>query len=240
MSKIQEFKSKYQEKDGNVKLRKCKECEKIKKIEKMENSFTCIVCYVKKNHKKRCAKCKMTKPINLFYKNSGTIDGHFTKCKECIMFVQNKNKVELKKYGRDYYQSNKDGLRKKRKTYLEGKFKSDPLFKLKMNIRGLVSTSLRRGSIKTNTKARRVLGCSWETLNSHLNNTCINNYNHSMRNLSIKYTLHIDHIVPIANAKDEGDVIRLNHYKNLQILIREDCLRKSNKTTIFKVSQVSL
>jgi hypothetical protein len=41
--------------------------------------------------------------------------------------------------------------------------------------------------------------------------------------------LHIDHIIPISTAKTEQDVIKLNHYTNLQWLIDKDNLKKSNR-----------
>lgn len=35
---------------------------------------------------------------------------------------------------------------------------------------------------------------------------------------SLKDMLNIDHIVPISSAKSENDVLKLNHYTNLQPL----------------------
>ena len=40
---------------------------------------------------------------------------------------------------------------------------------------------------------------------------------------------HIDHIIPLATAQCEDDVIRLNHYTNLQPLWAEDNLSKGSK-----------
>jgi len=41
--------------------------------------------------------------------------------------------------------------------------------------------------------------------------------------------LHIDHIIPLVTAKTEEDVIKLNHYSNLQYLFAEDNLEKGAK-----------
>ena len=52
------------------------------------------------------------------------------------------------------------------------------------------------------------------------------------RGIPIKYLnikWHLDHIIPISWAKDEDEVIKLNHYKNLQPLWAEDNLLKNNK-----------
>ena len=40
---------------------------------------------------------------------------------------------------------------------------------------------------------------------------------------------HIDHIIPIASAITEEDVIRLNHYTNLRPLWAKDNLAKGAK-----------
>ena len=40
---------------------------------------------------------------------------------------------------------------------------------------------------------------------------------------------HIDHVVPLASAKTEDEIYKLNHYSNLQPLWKIDNLKKSNK-----------
>ena len=39
----------------------------------------------------------------------------------------------------------------------------------------------------------------------------------------------IDHIIPISSAKTENEIIKLNHYTNLQPLWKSDNRKKSNK-----------
>ena len=41
---------------------------------------------------------------------------------------------------------------------------------------------------------------------------------------------HIDHIIPLATAKTEKDIIELCHYKNLQLLTPEDNMKKGSTT----------
>jgi hypothetical protein len=42
---------------------------------------------------------------------------------------------------------------------------------------------------------------------------------------------HIDHIVPLATAKCEEDVIKLNHFTNLRPLWAADNLKKNSNRT---------
>ena len=40
--------------------------------------------------------------------------------------------------------------------------------------------------------------------------------------------MYIDHIVPLATATTENEVLKLCHYKNLQLLTAEDNLAKGS------------
>ena len=40
---------------------------------------------------------------------------------------------------------------------------------------------------------------------------------------------HIDHKIPISWGKTEDDIIKLNHYKNLQPIVAEENLSKGNR-----------
>jgi hypothetical protein len=45
------------------------------------------------------------------------------------------------------------------------------------------------------------------------------------------YGWHIDHIIPLASANTEDELLKLFHYTNLQPLWAEENLLKSNKIT---------
>ena len=60
----------------------------------------------------------------------------------------------------------------------------------------------------------------------HLLQTFKSNYGYEWDKVE---PVHIDHIIPLATAKTEEDIIKLCHYTNLQLLKAKDNLRKNAK-----------
>ena len=76
-----------------------------------------------------------------------------------------------------------------------------------------------------NTHTYEIIGCDYNTLWEHLKDSWLKNYGTEWNGEEY----HIDHIVPLATARTEQDVIRLCHYTNLQMLKPEDNLEKRDK-----------
>jgi hypothetical protein len=100
----------------------------------------------------------------------------------------------------------------------------DPLFKLKDSIIGLIYHSIRKQGYKKNSKTENILGCSYETFKSFIENK----FQDGMT-WENKGEWHLDHIIPISSATNEKEVYELNNYKNFQPLWSIDNLIKSNK-----------
>lgn len=86
--------------------------------------------------------------------------------------------------------------------------------------------SINRGSYYKNQSTIDILGCNFEFFLYHLTLTFIENYS---RLPDSDDEIHVDHIVPLSSVILEDEVIKLNHYSNLQWLLKEDNLRKSNQ-----------
>lgn len=134
-------------------------------------------------------------------------------------------KLENQKMWRDanktqqlkYRQSNKN---KRNKQELERKQK-DPLYRLKHNIRSLIYVSFISNGYKKKSKTQNLLGCSMEQFKLHLEQQFepwMNWDNRGLYNGELNYGWDIDHIIPLASATCEEDVLHLNHYTNLQPL----------------------
>ena len=148
-----------------------------------------------------------------------------------------KNKEKIKSKNKEYYEKNKEKILLKNKKYKKEndqqnkiikniwykKKRCEELFKLRTNISTLIRNSIKNTGYKKNTKVCTILCCSIEELLIHLNN---NEY-------GFKYNkdFDIDHIIPISEAKTEDEILKLNHYTNLQLLPKEynRNIKKCNK-----------
>lgn len=149
------------------------------------------------------------------------------------------NKEKKRSNDREYYNKQKDNeefkikRKKERKKYQQRKnelekqkYNNDIVYKF----RKLISVAIRgafikKGEIK-NLHTMEILGCEYDFFIKYLLDTYKNNYGEEYNN-NIK--VHIDHIIPISTAKTKEDVIKLNHYTNLQLLKAEDNLHKGAK-----------
>lgn len=116
-----------------------------------------------------------------------------------------------------YKKTHRQEIREYEKLYK----KKNPLYKLACNIRGSIRASLKSKGYKKTSKTNKITGCSFEFLQNFLESKFepwMNWENHGKYNGEHNFGWDIDHIQPISSAKTEEDIIRLNHYSNLQPL----------------------
>jgi len=130
------------------------------------------------------------------------------------------NKERLKEYDKEYRQANKEKIKDYKKKHREreneirrNRYKSDPLFRLRLNI----GTSVKRFiDGKKSKSTQEIIGCSWEFLYLRLN-------------LDAHQDAHIDHIIPLSWARNEEELYTLNHWSNFQLLEAEENISKGNR-----------
>ena len=141
-----------------------------------------------------------------------------------------------KKYLKEYYQRNKEKILNQSKIYFKNNQKikqdknnkrykerrdSDPLFKLSTNLRRNLRTAFNKGNFSKKSRSYEILGCSFEKFKQHLESLFepwMNWENYGLYNGELNYGWDIDHIIPNSSALTEDEVIKLNHYTNLQPL----------------------
>lgn len=134
-------------------------------------------------------------------------------------------------YNSSYYKSNKEKIKLKRKLNRDNANKriqerkvTEPLFKLKTNIRSLIRETIKNKGNKKSIKSEQILGCNYEQFKLHLESQfeswmSWDNYGNPKDGIfELNKTWDIDHIIPIKTAETEEDVIKLNHYTNLRPL----------------------
>ena len=132
-----------------------------------------------------------------------------------------KNKSILNEKSKTYQKINKSELREKARLRLIYKRKTDPVFKLKCNIRRLIQLSLKSKGFVKNCKTFEILGCDANEFKTYLESKFepwMSWNNKGLFNGTFDYGWDLDHIIPLKIALTKKDVIKLNHYTNFQPL----------------------
>jgi len=197
----------------------CSKCKTEKSID-----FFCVDKSRKDGHSYICKSCHQNK-------------NNLTKDNRKEYYDINKSLISESK--KEYYKNNKDLLSKKAKLYREENPEyftlysrdyvkkrklTDPLFKLKFNISDLIRKHFKLKGVTKKSKSSIILGCSIEELKIYLESkfepwmTWDNYGNWNGIPKEINQSWDLDHIIPLKTATTEEDVIKLNHYTNLQPL----------------------
>lgn len=143
-----------------------------------------------------------------------------------------RNAEEKRLRDKQYYEDNKERIKKRSKTYQQlnrnkinmyrqTRKNIDPLYKLKCDIRTRIGQILRDNGIKKDLKTEQILGCSLDEFKQYIETLWqpwMNWNNKGLYNGTPDYGWDIDHVIPLSTAKTKEDVIKLNHYTNLQPL----------------------
>jgi hypothetical protein len=202
----------------------------------MENGFT---------KRRFCSKCSTIKPFSEYSKKITNYSLIASYCKTCTSTVDKEYREKLHKKGvladrkKAEYNINKDTYNKY--TFLYNKEKRDykleyqttlklreknPLAKLRNLVRNRLLVGIKYRGFKKNSPSIKILGADWGVIEKHISDQFLNNMswdNHG--------EWHIDHKIPLASAKNEGEFFKLCHYTNLQPLWKIDNLKKGCKFT---------
>ena len=141
-----------------------------------------------------------------------------------IKEYQKENKENIAKRKKEYYLNNKEKTLETIRKYNLKRRKTDSLYKLRGNLRTLIQKSIKKQGYSKKSKTFNILGCSFEEFKIHLENKFTKGMTWENQG-----KWHMDHIYPVSLAKDEEELIMLNHYTNFQPLWAIDNLKKGNK-----------
>ena len=188
---------------------------------------------------KTCTRCKIEKELSEFIKHKNTKDGLNIYCKSCKKEYDKEhyqaNKERYQERRKERYQDNKERIKEQVKEYRQAnkerlneyerqRRQTDPLYKIKKNLRTRTSIAFKNKGYSKNTKTQEMLGVDWEICKAHIERQFTKGMNWDNYG-----EWHIDHIIPLASAKTPERLKKLCHYSNLQPLWAEDNLNKKDK-----------
>lgn len=146
-----------------------------------------------------------------------------------------KNKEKHKEWHKKWRDSHKEQVKESNKRYREEnkekinqshieRLHNDSTYKMKEQTRNMIRYVFRSKSHHKTSHTVEILGCGLDFFCQYLLDTWEKNYGEPWNG----EPYHIDHIIPLATAKTEEDVLRLCHYTNLQMLTPHDNLIKSD------------
>lgn len=146
-------------------------------------------------------------------------------------YYQGNKETEIQRV-KEYYSKNKEKYKEYNKLYSNQRYHNDVMYNLKHTLRNLINKSItRKGGVKVS-KTELILGCSYETFKQHIESlwshpdnldengnvwmTWENKGNPKDGIFEPNKNWDIDHKIPLSQTDSVDEVIKLNHYTNLQ------------------------
>lgn len=135
--------------------------------------------------------------------------------------ISDDKKEENNEKNRKRYHLKKDYINRRRHEIHINRIKNDIVYKISYNIKLSIRKSLKENGYQKIKRTEEILGLSIKEFKIYLESkfeTWMSWDNRGLYNGELNYGWDIDHIIPVSSAKNEDDIIRLNHYTNLQPL----------------------
>ena len=183
---------------------------------------------------KKCIKCEKLKKINEFEFRKD-LQKHRNQCIDCrkeylkeYRKTESRKKADLKYRKSEKYQMTRKKRREtlefkeKRKIDFNERMKIDNLFALKTKITKNIRKYIVKKGFSKKAKTTDIIGCSYEEFYNHIESLFEPWMNWENKGLyeggRFNYGWDIDHKIPLSSANTEEELIKLNHYTNLQPL----------------------
>ena len=205
---------------------------------------------------KKCTRCNQIKELSEYSKDKSSNNGYRATCKQCDKeYMQSEQGKISQKKSQEKYRKSENGKKKRaealarynltekgkatylryyksekkritRNKYISDRMENDILFRFENQVRHLINHSIERKGYKKNSRTFEIIGIPFDQFYSYLLQTYKKNYGVEWDGIE---PVHIDHIVPLATAKTEDEVIKLCYYTNLQLLRAQDNLEKHDR-----------
>lgn len=163
-----------------------------------------------------CTTCKSSKSEEEFVKRNNLVTPMCLQCR--------------RDYVKQWKLNHKEIYDERRRAYERARLKADPNYRMIRTIRDMIKRSL-----KTNTKrsgkllkVEIILGCTVEEFREIIEKQFQPGMTWENHN---RFGWHVDHKIPVSMGKSKEEILKLNHYSNLQPMWSTENHRKSNKLT---------
>ena len=205
----------------------CRQCKLLEDFDKRKASHDGLSAYCKECGKKYSKNHYESHKEEYYLRNKLRREANPEATKAYRRKYYLENKERALRVNSKYREKNKERIKQWQneynREYFKERRKNDMVYNARSKIRSRIFKYLhRRGHIK-HAKSLDILGCeSWEAIWEYLLGTWKKNYGRPWNG----EPYHVDHIIPLATAKTEGELMALFHYSNLQMLTPEDNLKK--------------
>lgn len=191
----------------------------------------------------KCKVCGIEKEIDSFYFTDKKLNKRRKDCISCVKEKatqwaldnkeyraeyhkkwEAKNRTKIRDNAKKYRDDNREKTRLYHREYQVKRRASNPIQKLKHNLRNRINLAVRKKSWVINGGSEKLLGGSYDDVMNYLTSKLKKGM--TWENYG---EWHIDHKIPLASAKTESELISLCHYTNLQPLSAFDNKSKGSK-----------
>lgn len=176
------------------------------------------------NSIKECRKCGVSKEENCFPLRNVNRDGIYSYCYACtaemghVRYHQNKEAIALS--NKKYYEEVKSNplFQERLKAYRKRRRNTDPIFRASQNMRGRVTSALRRAGVTKTNKFHDLLGCTPRQAVYHM----------TKGGHEIPSGMHVDHYIPCAffDLQNPSHQSVCFNWRNLRLITAEENRKK--------------
>lgn len=170
-------------------------------------------------------------------KRRKSLDPHVLRASEAAYYAANRdaikdrsrrwsaaNRERKKATNLAWNKANPEQARRHQRSHEKRRRERDPVYAMAERIGSAIRQSLINSGYTKRNRVHDIIGCTFADFAVHIERQFPRGM--SWQNRS---EWHIDHIIPIASAKTEADVLRLHHFTNLRPLWAHENATKSNK-----------
>ena len=236
-----------------MEIRRCRKCNVEKEVTK-DNfylrktgwSYECRECAIKRHREYNNKNRELINAKNRVYNARPEVKAHKSEYKKKyraehkeelkIKDAEYRNREKSKQLKHQYYLKNKiiilsntkKNYEEHKKEYADKqreKRQTDDVYRLKNNVRKAIRFALKFNDIEKCKRTEEVTKLRIDNLKAYLLKTFKDRYGYEWNDTE---KVEVDHIIPLNTAKTKEEVLALCHYTNLQLLRKEDNLKKAH------------